>query len=186
VENLELVEPSLRYRQQMLEMAAEALAAGDDRYQQALDMEFEDYIARLQRFAQGIGLPEGHVRQTTFWLVRDGQILLGSLRLRHDLTPEVEREHGQIGYDIRPSQRGKGYGTRQLALGIQKARELGFTRVLVTCDVANLASGRVIEKNGGVLENILILEPSGERISRDWIDLIALDSNLPVSAEVVE
>ena len=32
---------------------------------------------------------------------------------------------------------------------------LGITRILVTCDQFNAASRRVIESNGGVLENVL-------------------------------
>jgi predicted acetyltransferase len=43
------------------------------------------------------------------------------------------------------------------------ANELGIDPVLVTCDVENLASRRVIEANGGVLED----ERSGKL--RFWV-----------------
>lgn len=42
-----------------------------------------------------------------------------------------------------------------LAQGLDIARELGFGRVLCVCDEDNLASERVIIKNGGIFENRL-------------------------------
>ncbi len=42
-----------------------------------------------------------------------------------------------------------GYGTLQLKLLLQKAKELGIENALLTCNVNNIASYRVMEKNGG-------------------------------------
>jgi predicted acetyltransferase len=86
-------------------------------------------------------------------------------------VPALEHHGGHVGYAIRPSERLKGYGTRLLALTLDKAREMGLGRVLVTCDTDNFASVRVIEKNGGVLENQVISNRSGKMISRYWIAL---------------
>jgi predicted acetyltransferase len=44
--------------------------------------------------------------------------------------------------------------------------------VLVTCDDENVASARIIETNGGVLENV-IDDPAGHgRLRRYWISLL--------------
>jgi predicted acetyltransferase len=93
----------------------------------------------------------GFVPYHTFWLVQDETRILGELRLRHRLTEMLAIEGGHIGYNIRPSERRKGYGTLQLRLGLEKARGLRLTRVLVTCDDDNLPSAKIIETNGGVL-----------------------------------
>ena len=130
------------------------------------------YVQRLQDCSQGKGLKEGVVPESTYWLVRDGTTFVGFSRLRHRLVPALEHHGGHVGYAIRPSERGKGYGTRILALTLDKARERGLDRLLVTCDTDNAASVRVIEKNGGVLENQLISNRSGKMISRYWIALL--------------
>jgi len=48
---------------------------------------------------------------------------------------------------------------------------MGLSRVLVTCDEDNLASRRVIEKNGGELASRGISERTGKPVLRYWIDL---------------
>lgn len=48
----------------------------------------------------------------------------------------------------------KGYGTLLLKLGLEKAKELGLKdKVLIICDDDNIGSYKIIEKNGGILEN---------------------------------
>ena len=54
---------------------------------------------------------------------------------------------------------------------LNEARKLGLTQVLLTCDVNNSASARVIEKNGGVLASYGISNVSGKLISRYWVTL---------------
>ncbi|MBN2296461.1 MAG: GNAT family N-acetyltransferase [Pirellulales bacterium] len=116
------------------------------------DVELGQIVQRLRDWSRGIDLPEGFVPSNTYWLVRDNSTILGTLSLRHRLNENLRKIGGHIGYAIRPSQRNKGYATRMLEMALPKARELGLSRVLVTCNTENRASARVIEKNGGVLE----------------------------------
>ena len=60
-------------------------------------------------------------------------------------------------------------GTRMIALALDKCRELGIGRVLMCCDSDNFASARTIEKNGGVLENVVF--GGGAPVKRYWITL---------------
>ena len=126
-------------------------------------------IRRLRDFADGNHLPSGWVAMSTFWLL-DGREIVGEIRIRHRLSPALEDFGGHIGYNVRPSQRRKGYATRMLALGLEEARRLRLTGVLLTCDPANIGSVRVIERNGG---RLLSQSPahSGRMTSRYWIDL---------------
>lgn len=137
--------------------------------QEAMD-DTEEFIGRLKNHSEGVDIPDGGVACTAFWLLSDDGILLGEIHIRHRLTPQLENYGGHIGYLVRPSQRGKGYATKMLALIMEKARAIGLKRVMLTCDPGNIASARVIQKNGGTL----IDEPVARTVrpaSRFWIDI---------------
>jgi predicted acetyltransferase len=125
---------------------------------------FADYVDQLRAQAlEETPRPPHHVPCTTLWYVQDNEYL-ARLAIRHRLTPELLEEGGHIGYDVRPSARRQGHATRMVRLALPIARGIGIARVLITCDQDNLASRRVIEKNGGVLE----VERKGKL--RYWID----------------
>ena len=46
-----------------------------------------------------------------------------------------------------------------------------LTRVLLTCDDDNVGSIKTIEKNGGVLENVVDVPGAGKPKRRYWIQL---------------
>jgi predicted acetyltransferase len=167
--NATLVEPTEEFRTEFLEMAQEYYSSGEDRYQDALD-NFPAYIRSLLDEARGIGLPPGRVPYTTFWLA-SGRRLIGRSNIRHYLTSDLAYEGGHVGYDIRPSERRKGYGTLILRLTLEEARRFGLTGVLLTCDNDNVASARVIEKNGGRFKEQAMSKRTGKLISRYWIEL---------------
>jgi len=150
-------------------MAGEYYAAGEERLKSALE-DFPAYLRGLTDGARGVDLPPGRVPYTTFWLA-SGRRLIGRSTIRHRLTPELEHEGGHIGYDIRPSERRKGYGTLILRLTLGEARRLGLGRALLTCDTDNVGSAKVIEKNGGRLQDEAVSKISGKPISRYWIEL---------------
>ena len=77
---------------------------------------------------------------------------------------------GHIGYGIKPSARGRGLATKQLALALEKAKSLGIERALITCDRTNVASKQVILRNGGVPDTPFI-ETDGTVVERFWIEL---------------
>ena len=174
MDNLTLIDPTAELKSEFVSMVEEYQAAGERRHKDIAGLirnDFSEYIRRLENTSRGIGLSPGHVAMTIFWLVRDGAAIVGTGQLRHTLTPDLEHEGGHIGYNIRPSQRRKGYGTRLLGHLLKKARGLGRQRVLLTCDTDNFASARIIEKNGGRLDSDGISRKSGKPISRYWIEL---------------
>jgi predicted acetyltransferase len=94
--------------------------------------------------------PATYVPTTTLWWA-DGDEYLGRLTIRHRLAPgRIGERNGHIGYDVRPSARRKGHATAMLAAAKPWAARIGLARALITCDVANEPSRRVIESNGGV------------------------------------
>ena len=113
---------------------------------------FAAYVSRLVRFED----PETEQAQNfvpcTFrWMV-DGDRVLGTVALRHELNDALRESGGHIGYSVRPSERRKGVATWALHETLGTARSIGLDRVLITCDDGNVASQRTIEKAGGVLE----------------------------------
>jgi predicted acetyltransferase len=112
--------------------------------------DFAGYVERVLDEKQAWGVPV-----TTLWYT-DGPAYLGTVVIRHRLTPELTRHGGHIGYHVAPRRRRQGHATVMLAAAVSYCRDiLGIARVLVTCDQSNAGSRQVIESNGGVLENVL-------------------------------
>lgn len=114
----------------------------------------------------GINLPKGRVPATFFIAEVDGQ-LVGRASIRHELNTYLFNYGGHIGYGVRPEYRGRGYATEILRQSLIYIRELGVSEVLMTCFDENIASARVIESQGGSLENVVELE--GKPLRRYWI-----------------
>lgn len=114
---------------------------------------FAAYVAGLQARALPHGpRPAGFVPDTILWF-SDGPTFIGRLAIRHRLTDSLRETGGHIGYDVRPSARRRGHGTEMLRQALPIANALGIDPALVTCDVDNIGSRRVIEANGGRLED---------------------------------
>jgi predicted acetyltransferase len=115
----------------------------------------------------GRNLPEGIVPATDLWLV-EAEEWLGFVSIRHRLTPSLARIGGHIGYRIRPSARRQGYGRLILRLALPHAHRLGINPALVTCDADNIASRKIIEASGGLLENQIEQEGHSPKL-RFWV-----------------
>lgn len=94
--------------------------------------------------------------------------IVGTIAVRHTLNDSLLKSGGHIGYGVRPSERRKGYGAEMLALALEKCREFGIEKALVTCDKDNIASAKTALRNGGVLENEVV-EDDGNIVQRYWI-----------------
>lgn len=112
----------------------------------------------------------GSVAETVFWLV-EGDEFIGRASLRHELNDGLRQIGGHIGYEIRPSERRKGSGTLICKLALDEARKIGLHRAMITCDEDNLASRKIIEANGGKLENAVQFEGRSSRTLHFWVDL---------------
>lgn len=114
---------------------------------------FDAYLERVlpeqMMHEHPTNMPDWFVPCTYYYLWED-DTLVGEYRIRHRLTEALRSGAGHIGYCIRKEHRGKGYGTKGLALTLEIAREIVpedeiYFRVLKT----NTTSFRVILKNGG-------------------------------------
>jgi len=94
--------------------------------------------------------------------------IIGFLVLRHKLEYDDDDIEfaSNLGYSIRPSERGKGYAKEQLRLGLQKAKEIGLDKVRIVCRDINIGSSKTILANGGVYVNTIHGEISGMNVKR--------------------
>lgn len=130
----------------------------------------EGFIAWLNYIAAPAGtqwFERPKVADSTFIALSDG-VVVGILTLRHTLNDFLRQYGGHVGYSTHPDYQGQGVATAMLAFGLQTLRALGVDKVLLTCDDTNLASVRVIEKNGGRLEN-RVEKSNGTLTRRYWI-----------------
>lgn len=161
----ELVLPTTSVQQSFLEAMDEFAAEGVEFSQTAA---WIDYNAPGWKdpevFARFVGAvkadaeedtprPDYHVPCTTLWWV-DGADYLGRIAIRHRLNDFLLDVGGHIGYDVRPMRRREGHATAMLQESLPWALRLGIDPALITCDVDNHGSIRVIEAAGGELEDV--------------------------------
>lgn len=131
-----------------------------------------DVVKKCYDYRNGLNLKPNRVAQTTYWLV-DGDKFIGEIGIRHTLNEFLLQYGGHIGYGVRYCCWGQGYGTKMLSLALKKAKRMGLSKVLVTCDSDNYASAKVIENNNGKLENIVdnVIDGKPVQTKRYWIEL---------------
>jgi predicted acetyltransferase len=160
----ELIRPDTRLKASFLAAMEEFRAegrAGDDsmigwdfsRFGDSWESE-EGFAAYVRGTLDEADRPraEGFVCQTSWWWVEDEEYV-GRISLRHELNERLRDFGGHIGYDVRRSRRRERHATRMLAAALREAHAIGIDEALLTCDADNAASRRVIELNGGVLED---------------------------------
>ncbi len=132
------------------------------------------HIASLNAQGGAMYLADGRriakVRFAHFWLV-SGPHFIGRTGVRYGLNEGLRLWGGHIGYEIRPGLRRRGFGHLALTLAIAHMQENGIGRLLLTCRDDNVASARIIEAHGGVLE-ALAPHPLYQRVMtrRYWIE----------------
>lgn len=116
---------------------------------------FEEYrdrvLPELMMHEHPVNMPDWFVPATYYYLWED-DALIGEFRIRHHLTDGLKSGAGHIGYSIQKEFRGRGYGTKGLALTLEIARTIVpeeeiYLRVLKS----NLPSFQVMRRNGAYI-----------------------------------
>ncbi|MBE5931444.1 MAG: GNAT family N-acetyltransferase [Lachnospiraceae bacterium] len=178
MEQIELIEVQMKYADDIWKFRQEILecdADNEDRFAGCLSLDesesAKEWITiceqrKSEETCEKIGTA---VPSHTYLAVRkNDDRVVGVIDLRHHINhPILGTWGGHCGYSVRPSERGKGYAKEMLRLNIQKAKAMGIDRLLVTCDVRNEASEKIILANGGVFEKTIAVD--GCEMKRYWI-----------------
>ena len=168
-----LVEPTLKYGQQIMDYRQEFLDCGEllcGAGSLAKSVDPKEWVADVVAQKSIETLPEGLVAATQYIYVRQSdQKIVGTIQIRHYLNEYLAKFGGHIGYAVAPSERHKGYATKMLKGALLKCKDLGLARVLITCTPDNDASRRTIKKCGGVYESTVFDASQHRQFERYWI-----------------
>lgn len=148
---LKLVKPSKKYVKSFLRIIDEYKADKNHFGRGSIDPlihaleenTVDEYLQKLSDAEKGKNLKPGYVPGTTLWLM-DGDEWIGSFNIRHRLTENLEQIGGHIAANISPKHRGEYSSFIGIKLCLAEAKKLGLAKVLMTCDVNNIASYRAI------------------------------------------
>jgi len=132
-------------------------------------MSWPDYLRQLSDAHLGVNLAADRVRATLLAADLDG-VLVGRVSVRFELNDFLAWHGGHIGYAVLAGYRRRGLATEMLRQALVVARAEGVDRVLVTCADANVGSAAVIERCGGVLEQVVAASSDDVAFRRYWID----------------
>ena len=173
-----LVKPSIEYEKQAKEMIEEAkkydagnpdIWAGYSKMQEYEN--FNEWLKEVEKNLNKETVDPGRVQAAVYFSVRQSDNkIVGIINIRYELNQILLQHGGHIGYAIRATERRKGYGHTQLALGLEKCKNLSIDKVLVTCREKNLGSEKTIKSCGGVLEDIRYCKDENDNFKRYWID----------------
>lgn len=116
---------------------------------------FEDYrdrvLPELMMHEAPVGMPDWFVPET-FYYLWDDDTLVGEFRIRHHLTESLKAGAGHIGYSIKKEFRGRGYGTKGLALTLDLARKIvPEDEIYLRVQKNNIPSLKAVLNNGAYI-----------------------------------
>lgn len=170
--NIVLIKAEPKYKQQIVDFLDECKLSGEKVIPTAIAKadhhDFENYCKFVYDRLHPQS-PERVPASIYFTLDLDRNIVVGAVDIRHYLNDDLLKTGGHIGDGVRPTERRKGYATAQIKLALDKCKEFGIKRVLMTCDKNNIGSAKSIINNGGVLENEI--DNDGKLLQRYWISI---------------
>lgn len=170
---IKLVRPTIDLKESYLEALAEFQAEG---LAWVMDLKIEDLSQNFEEFVRSelnkktLWTKDIPVDETELWAVLDN-VYVGRISIRHRLNADLHIMGGHIGYDTRPSYRGRGIASAMLSLALPIAKKIGIANALLTCNDSNIASIKIIEKSGGILKETKPQFEGGPLKRYYWIQL---------------
>ncbi len=133
----------------------------EEALERCLNMKNEEYAKSINR-----------VPGKTFLLIRkNDNKIVGTINIRWNLSEDMLKFGGHIGYGIRPTERRKGYNKIQLYLVLLEVQKLNLDKVMLDCSVDNLGSDKTIKALGGILERCELDESDNTMTNVYWINV---------------
>lgn len=112
--------------------------------------DYEGWLKKLQADYTKVPSEEGVPSRTYFFVRSSDKKIVGMVNIRLALNERMRKFGGNIGYSIRPTERGKGYNKINLYLGLKVCDFYGLKEVLLDADIENPASWKTMEAMGGI------------------------------------
>ena len=176
MEKLNLIKPTIEYKNQVLETVQE-FEDNDSKLcwvwwlKNYLD-DYEWWLENLKKNESKETTDLWRVPAKQFILIREiDNKLIWFIQARLELNEWLLQHWWHIWYSIRPSERMKNYAIAQLFSVLDIYDWMWVEKVLLTCDKTNIWSAKTIQKCWWTLENELIDPTDWELIQRYWIDV---------------
>ena len=179
--NLILREITLEDKDKIYEMYNEYISAtplvGIDTFEGIRDFEkleyfeFPKWIETLELNKDEKNLPQDFSPQTIYIALNEEDKIVGAIGLRWKEVPVLMNFGGFVGYSVRPKERGKGYATEILRQALEKFKDAGRDKILISCKNFNDASKKKKKKNEGVYDSDFFNEEEGYTYSKYWVNI---------------
>lgn len=138
---IELIKPNIEHIEQLKEYVSELQSKEDAEgtnglYKAISENTFDNWLIWIQQ------------HDCVTYLIVDEEKIVGTINIRYVLNDYLKRGGGHIGYNIRPTERRKGYAKKALMLALEDAYKNGLDMVNIDCYKGNVASKRTIEACG--------------------------------------
>jgi len=161
MDEIELVKPEIKYKEDIFEFIREHLENnefeihGGDLVEK---LDFDEWLKQIVDNSKKETVNKNWVVSSTFLAIRKkDKRLIGFVDIQHELNDFLKLYGGHIGFGVRPAERGKGYASIILRKALDFCRENGLKKVMLACYKDNVASRKTIERCGGILEKEFFL-----------------------------
>ena len=173
MENFYLEKPTLQRKKEALEYIYEFFDNDSGIHGVgSLNKYIDDYEGWLRFVEANWNRPvtDTWVPSHTYFLIRKSDDrIVGMIDIRLALTEFLKKYGFNIGYSIRPSERGKGYNKINLYLGLQVCAQYGLKEVYLDADLDNPASWKTMEALGGIRIREHIDEDDSTNVMVDYV-----------------
>lgn len=112
---------------------------------------YEEWLSKLEVDEKMIPSEDAVPSKTFFFIRENDNKIIGMTHIRLVLNKKLEDIGGHIGYNIRPSERQKGYNKIQLYLALIECQKNGLDIIMLDCLKENIRSSKTITSLGGFL-----------------------------------
>lgn len=147
--------PSLKRKEEAIEYIKEFFEYNSEDYgSNCLEDYIDNYEGWLNKLESEYNIipSEDRVPARTYFLIRErDDKIIGMINIRLTLNEKLKKFGGHIGFNIRPTERKKGYNKINLYLGLLVCQKNGIKEVFMDCAKDNIASAKTILSLGGKL-----------------------------------
>ena len=183
MEKFKFVVPTIEWKQKAIDFINEFYTYnsninGTGGLQRYLD-NYEGWLEKLEEDYNRQPSEEKVPARTYFFVRESDNKIIGMINIRLALNESLKKYGGNIGYSIRPTERGNGYNKINLYLGLKVCKENGIEEVFMDADKDNPASWKTIESLGGKNIREYFEDEFDHCIVKDYIINVktAIDSN---------